>query len=322
MRRGLVLGAGGVLGASWTIGALSALEETTGWDPREAEVIIGTSAGSVLSALIGGGVGVEQLLNHQRGIVVEGDPRIEYDGDRDSGGALPPRPKLGIGSRSLLIRAARHPRRFPPLAVASAIAAHGRGRLDPVGSLIDAVVPAGEWVPHPKTWIIAMDYAEGRRVAFGRPGAPRAALHDAVMASCAIPGWYAPVTINGRRYVDGGACSPTSLDLLAGAGLDEVYVLSPMTSFSYDDPESVVGRLERRFRRAVTKRLLREAAKVRHTGTKVVMLGPGADDLRAIGVNLMDPSRRDAVLDTSLHTSRVALEDALRGPGGGFAAAG
>jgi NTE family protein len=52
------------------------------------------------------------------------------------------------------------------------------------------------------------------------------------------------------------------------------------------------------------------------------MLGPGADDLRAIGVNLMDPSRRDAVLETSLRTSRAALEDALRGPDGDFAATG
>ncbi|MDQ1689169.1 MAG: hypothetical protein QOK42_2144 [Frankiaceae bacterium] len=322
MRRALVLGAGGVLGASWTIGALGSLEEVTGWDPREAEVLIGTSAGSVLASLLGGGLSVEQLLNHQRGVIVEGDPRIEYDSDTSSGGAMPPRPKLGIGSRALLLRAARHPRKYPPLAIASAIAPRGQGSLDPVGSLVDAVVPAGEWVPHPKTWIIAMDYATGKRVAFGRPGAPHASLHDAVMASCAIPGWYQPVTINGRRYVDGGACSPTSLDLLAGEGLDEIYVLSPMTSFSYDEPDTVVGRLERRFRRAVTKRLLREAAKVRQSGTKVVMLGPGADDLRAIGVNLMDPSRRDAVLETSLRTSRAALEDALRGPDGDFAATG
>lgn len=321
-RRGLVLGAGGVLGASWTIGALGALQEATGWDPREAEVIIGTSAGSVLAALLGGGLGVEQLLNHQRGVIVEGDPRIEYDSERASGGALPPRPKLGIGSRQLLMRAARHPRKYPPLAIASAIAPRGRGTLDPVGVLVDAVVPAGEWVPHPKTWIIAMDYANGKRVAFGRPGAPHASLHDAVMASCAIPGWYTPVTIDERRYVDGGACSPTSLDLLVDQGLDEVFVLSPMTSFTYDDPESVVGRLERRFRRAVTKRLQREAAKVRHAGTKVVMLGPGREDLEAIGVNLMDPRRRDAVLATSLRTSRVALDEALRGGPGGFAAAG
>ena len=73
-----------------------------------------------------------------------------------------------------------------------------------------------------------MDYDTGRRVAFGREGAPVAALDEAVTASCAIPGWYAPVLVDGRRYVDGGTLSTTSADLLAREGLDEVYVLAPM----------------------------------------------------------------------------------------------
>jgi NTE family protein len=173
--------------------------------------------------------------------------------------------------------------------------------------MISALTPEGEWSPHPNLWVMAMDYDTGKRIAFGRPGAPRARLSEAVMASCAIPGWFAPVTINGRRYVDGGTCSPTSLDLLAGRGLDEVFVLSPMTSFTYDEPESVVGRLERRFRRLVTRRLLRETAKVRRSGTRVTLLCPGREDLEVIGVNLMDPARRAAVLDTSLRTSAAAL---------------
>jgi NTE family protein len=61
-------------------------------------------------------------------------------------------------------------------------------------------------------------------VAFGRDGAPHASLRDAVMASCAIPGWYTPVA-SAARYVDGGACSPTSLDLVLPLELDEVVVL-------------------------------------------------------------------------------------------------
>jgi NTE family protein len=292
------------------IGALAALEEHEGFDPRDAEVLIGTSAGAVVAAALGGGIEVKTLVNHQRGIVAPGDPVIEYDADVDSGGALPPRPKIGIGSRSLLFRAARHPRRYPPLAALSALLPHGRGTLEPVAGVIEALASDDDWSPHPNLWIIAMDYDTGRRIAFGRAGAPRARLSEAVTASCAIPGWFAPVTINGRRYVDGGTCSPTSLDLLAGRGLDEVYVLSPMTSFTYDEPESVVGRLERRFRRIVTRRLMREAAKVRRTGTRVTLLGPGREDLEAIGVNLMDPSRRAKVLDTSLRTSAAALDEA------------
>ncbi|HEV7208765.1 MAG TPA: patatin-like phospholipase family protein [Mycobacteriales bacterium] len=308
-RYGVVLGAGGVLGAAWTIGALRALEQTTGLDPRTAEVLIGTSAGSILSAFLGCGVSTEALANHQAGAPAQGDPAIDYDYHRDGGGGLPPRPKLRMGSRNLLVNATLHPRKVTPMAALAAVLPQGRGSLAAVGSMVDAVAPAGPaaWAPHQRTWLVAMDYTTGKRVPFGREGAPSARLADAVMASCAIPGWYAPVVIGGRRYVDGGACSPTSLDLLAGCGLDTVYVLSPMTSFEYDMPAGVGAKLERHVRRLVTRRLTREAAKVRATGTKVVLLGPGPEDLTAIGANLMDPRRRERVFDTSLRTSAAAL---------------
>jgi NTE family protein len=296
-----------VLGAAWMIGALAAVSERYDWDPREAEVIIGTSAGSVLAALLSLGVGTDTLVNHQRGVLAPGDPRIDFDQDNASGGPLPPRPKLGIGSAALLANAVRHPRRLPPLAVLSGLAPHGRGQLDAIGALIGSAAEGRDWPTTPSTWIVTMDYETGRRVPFGRPDSPPATLAEAVMASCAIPGWYAPITIGGRRYVDGGTCSPTSLDLVAGEGLDEVVVLAPMVSFDYDEPASLVGRMERRFRRAMTKRVLHEAGKVRRHGAAVTILGPGREDLEAIGVNLMDPRRRLRVLDTSLRTSATAL---------------
>jgi NTE family protein len=310
-RRGLVLGGGGVLGAAWMIGALSVVSDAYDWDPRDAEVIVGTSAGSVLGALLGCGHGVTTLLNHQRGVVAPGDPRIEFDHDRASGGSLPPMPRLGIGSKRLVARTVRHPRRTPPLAALAALAPRGRGTLTAVGELVTAAMEdGGDWATHPATWIMAMDYDSGRRVPFGRAGSPHAALPDAVMASCAIPGWYAPASIGGRRYVDGGTLSPTSLDLLAGLDLDEVVVLAPMISFDYDEPPTVVGRVERRFRRALTKQVLREAGKVRRQGTAVTLLGPGREDLEAIGVNLMDHRRRRHVLDTALRTTAQALSTA------------
>ena len=319
---GLVLGAGGVLGAAWTIGALAAVQQERGLDPRDADVLVGTSAGSVLAAFLGCGVGVDVLLDHQRGIVNASPdskaPDIRYDPDTDSGGALPPLPRPGIGSARGVISTALRPWKVTPMGALSAVLPQGRGSLDPVGSLVDAVCPRGAWAGHPQTWVVAMDYDNGRRVPFGREGAPHASLRDAVMASCAIPGWYAPVRIGGRRYVDGGACSPTSLDLVAPLELDEVFVLSPMTSMDYDAPTSVAGRLERRFRRLVTKRLVSEVKKVAGTGTKVTLLGPGAEDLAAIGANMMDPSRRERVLETSLRTSAAAL----RGAAGRYAEAG
>ena len=310
MRTGVVLGAGGVLGAAWTIGALAALEAERGFDTRNAEVLVGTSAGSVLAGFLGCGVGVDVLLDHQRGIVTAGAPDIRFDPDTDSGGALPPRPRPGIGSPRGVVSTVLRPWRVTPMGALSAVLPQGRGSLEPVGSLVDAVCPSGAWAAHPQTWIVAMDYDSGRRTTFGRDSAPHAGLRDAVMASCAIPGWYAPVRIGGRRYVDGGACSPTSLDLLAGLDLDEVIVLSPMTSLEYDRPASLAGRLERQFRRLVTKRVVGEVKKVARTGTRVTLLGPGAQDLAAIGANLMDPRRRARVLETSLRTSTAALRAA------------
>lgn len=308
MRRGLVLGAGGVLGAAWTVGALSAVQAELGWDPREADALIGTSAGSVLVAGLACGLAVEELVDHQRGVQ---DGRIDFDPDTDSGGARPPLPRPFVGSPRGLVHSALHPFRTTPLGVLATALPQGRGSLGPIGRLIDGILPDGGWAPHPATWIIAMDYDTGRRVAFGRDGAPPAPLRDAVMASCAIPGWYQPVTIGSRRYVDGGVCSPTSVDLLSTLRLDEVVVLSPMTSMTYDRPETVAGRIERRFRRVATKRVLGEVKKVAATGTTVRFLGPTAQDLAVIGGNMMDPRRRTAVLETSVLTTAAALREDL-----------
>jgi NTE family protein len=309
-RRGLVLGAGGVLGFSWAVGALTALQEAEGFDLRDAEIIVGTSAGSVTAALLGCGVPVEVMLRHQQGIPAPGDPVIHYDEETDGAGPLPPLPTFGVGSAQLLRHSALHPRTVTPLAALSSMLPAGRGTLEPIRGVVEAVLTTAagdaDWAPHPATWIVAMDYDSGRRVPFGSPSAPPARLPDAVAASCAIPAWFAPVEIGGRRYVDGGMCSTTCLDLLAGHGLDEVYVIAPMVSFAFDDATGV-ARLERRVRRALTRRLMREAEKVRAGGTAVTMLGPGPEDLAAIGANMMDPSRRQSVLETSLRTSAEAL---------------
>lgn len=310
VRRGLVLGAGGVLGFTWTIAALRALQDEEGFDARDVEVCVGTSAGSVLAALLGCGVGVDVALRHQHGIPLPADPDISWDYDRDSGGALPPRPGFAVGSPELLLNVARRPWSVPPLAALSAALPRGRGSLGPLHSMIrrmSAPLDEGGWPSQPRTWIVAMDYGAGTRTAFGRDGAPVASLADAVAASCAIPGWYAPLPIGGRRYVDGGTLSPTSIDLLTGLGLDEVYVLAPMVSFSYDRPRSPMARAERSWRRVVTRRVLAEAAGLRASGTAVTILGPGREDLQAIGANLMDPRRRQAVLATAVRSSAAAL---------------
>src|SRR6188508_3421421 len=109
-RRGLVLGAGGVLGAAWTIGALDALAEVEGFTPADAEVIVGTSAGSVLAALLGGGLTVPALLDHQRGMPLPAELALDWSYDEGTGGAHPTRPRLAVGSPALLRRSIARPR--------------------------------------------------------------------------------------------------------------------------------------------------------------------------------------------------------------------
>jgi NTE family protein len=309
-RRGLVLGGGGVLGAAWMVGALKALEDELGVDARDFDGFVGTSAGSVLASLLGAGVSVDDLLAHQVEGVLDVGPLAGYiwDYDKDTGGDRPGFPRPGLGSRELLRRNARNLRHLPPTAVLSAILPEGRGSIEAVGTLVRHVVPSG-WVSRGGVCVVALDYDSGERVAFGREGAPEADLSDAVMASCAIPGWYQPVRIGKHRYIDGGAWSSTNLDLMIGEALDEVYVLAPQVSFVRDVPKHWRTRVERQWRNRVTLRVLRELRRVHDDGAEVTVLGPGEEDLEAFGSNLMDVTRRPLVIETSLRTSAVALRD-------------
>lgn len=312
-RRGLVLGGGGVLGGTWAVGALAAMEEEFGFAAADADIIVGTSAGSVIAALVGAGVTVDQLRHHYVDDAVPDGPLAGYAFDpvQATGGSRPGLPKLlGPGSPRLIGSSLRRLGQVPATTLVSAFMPEGTRSLERIGHLVDAVTPMGEWSPHRGVWVVAMDYEDGKRVVFGRPGAPVVPLSSAVVASCSIPGWFQPVVIKGRTYVDGGAVSATSIDVLAHAGLDEVYVVAPMVSFTTDRPSSVAARLERRWRGQLTKAARQEAAVVRAAGATVRMVGPGPEDLVAIGANLMDDTRRRFVLETSLRTSVEAWRDA------------
>lgn len=310
-RWGLVLGGGGVLGAAWMAGALQALTETHGLDPRRADLVVGTSAGSVTAALLGAGVSVDELVTRQLDRPVTTGPLagVRWDAEHGTGGSAPPPPRLtGPASLALVTSNVTRLRRLPPTAVLAALLPEGRGSIAAVGDLVRGVVPAG-WGPHPGVRAVAMHLDSGRRVAFGDPAAPVADLADAVTASCAIPGWYVPVVVGGERYVDGGAWSATNVDLAVGQGLDRVFVLAPMVSFATDTPRHWRVRAERQWRARVTRRCLREVARLHLDGVEVTVVGPGPEDLEAIGSNLMAVDRRHRVLQTSLRTSARALAD-------------
>lgn len=315
MRWGLVLGGGGVLGAAWMVGALTAFAEHTGRDPRQADLIVGTSAGSLLGALLGAGVSIGELCGHQLGKPASSGPLAELDWDYDTatGGTRPQHRRFGMGSWALVRQGPGRLRKVPPSAVIAALMPEGRGSLETVGRLVEDLQRRQgrgihEWSAHPGVRAVAMDYSTGRRVSFGEPDAPPAGLAEAVMASCALPGWYPPVVIGGERYVDGGAASATNIDLTTGHDLQEVFALAPMASFVDPLPPSY-GRIDRLWRQRVTRRALRETRKARDTGLQVTLLVPGPRDVLALGPNLMDVTRRRQVLDTALETARQMLAE-------------
>jgi NTE family protein len=306
----LVLGAGGVLGAAWMTGALARLQERLPGPVAGADLMVGTSAGSVLAAALRCGASLAEITAWQRGNAT--GELSESAALAAQEGPLPPLPYPRPGSLPLAYAALTL--QVPPWVGASGWLPHGRARHTALRSLASALEErhqradgaASSWADG-RTWIAAMDYDTGRRVLFGQPGAPRAELADAVVASCSIPGWYAPAVIGGRRYVDGGIRSATSLGVLRGADVNEVYVLAPMASTEPDHPLRPDLRLERRLRHLITRALVRQAKLLRAEGKHVTIMTPGSSDLAVMGANLMDGSRRQAVLEQSLRTSEGAL---------------
>jgi NTE family protein len=314
-RIGLVLGAGGVLGAAWMTGALAGLQDRLPRAAADVDLVVGTSAGSVLAAALRCGASIEEMVAWQCGDAsgVLGESAVLAAKD----GPLPPLPHLRPGSLPLARAALLRPLEVPPWVGASGWLPHGRGQHAALRSLVGALhwrhqqhpfrgAAPSHWVDG-HTWVAAMDYDSGRHVLFGRQDAPHASLPDAVVASCSIPGWYEPTVIGRRRYVDGGIRSSTSLRALSGTNVHEVYVLAPMASTEPDHPLQPHLRIERRLRQLLTHLLVRQAKALSAEGKRVTIVTPGPRDLAVMGANLMDPRRRQGVLEVSLRTSADSL---------------
>jgi NTE family protein len=315
MKVGLVLGAGGIQGGAWLTGGLDALAEETGWDPAEADFVVGTSAGSMIGALCASGIPPWFMVAHSRGEVFDGvvdaHGRPQADADRAAGArfelqrAVPP---IGPGSWRLALRTLANPRRYRPATVVSGWLPRGIFSTESLKETIRRVVPSG-WSPHPNLWLVASDYATGRRVAFGRANAPPADLADAVAASCAIPGIYYPVTIGDRRYVDGGIYSTSNLDLLRNEGLDLVICLNPTSTLHPIGALNPREWLNLAMRRASGQRLRSETKRLRAAGTEVALIQPTGEDLEAMGPNLMSPRNRNRVIEVARRTVAEQLRE-------------
>jgi NTE family protein len=323
MKVGLVLGAGGVLGGAWLTGGLHALAEETDWDPGSAEFIVGTSAGSMIGVLAAGGVPPWFMVAHSAGESFDGvnaaDGSPAAEADRAAGAVFRLHrglPTIGPGSLRMALTALRNPFGHTPLQMMAGWLPAGLISTDSLQQIVRRAVPES-WVEHPNYWAVACHYGSGKRTVFGRLDAPNVEIAEAVAASCAIPGFYRPVKAGDGRYVDGGVCSASNLDVLAGRGLDLVICLNPLSSGTalHDDrgplgrlpldPRDWLGALSRQ---ANSRRLAHEAAKVRRFGTEVLLIEPTATDHAAMGHNLMSAGRRHEVIETAARTVREQLQ--------------
>ncbi|WP_410587241.1 patatin-like phospholipase family protein [Amycolatopsis sp. lyj-23] len=255
----LVLGGGGVAGIAWTTGLLAGLAEH-GQDLTGADLLVGTSAGSVVAAQVASGVSLSELYARQVDPARQ-TPEIPADIDfekfaADFGGAV-----TGASDPAQVRRA------VGKLALTTETVAEADRR-----AVIEARLPVHDW-PAQRVVIVAVDAETGEPRRFDREsGVP---LVDAVAASCAVPGVWPPVTIDGRKYVDGGVRSAENADYAAGA--KRVTVVSPLGA---DAPLPM------------EKPLLQVLDDLRAAGAEVTLITPDEASQAAIGENPLDPAKR------------------------------
>jgi NTE family protein len=276
MTYALVLGAGGVTGIAWETGLLKGLRDA-GLDLTGADLVVGTSAGSVVGAQVTAGVPLDELYRRQ--VEPPGTKQrppdlgklMEFFGARSGpDGPAPARPRP---TREMLAWIGAQAR-------AASTKVTEAGRLE----VIKARLPVHEWPERPLV-ITAVDTADGAFVTWRRSsGVP---LPLAVASSCAVPWVYPPTTINGRRYMDGGVRSTTNADLAAGQDL--VLIVAPIAGLG----------------RATVDE---EADELRRAGARVEVVVPDDAAVEAIGPNPLDPGRRAQSAQAGLAQARAAAE--------------
>lgn len=296
---GLVLGGGGITGFAYHTTALSILQQLTGWDPRTADVIVGTSAGANIGGLLRGGVPIGESLDEL--LTVPTNPR-SMERMRELSGREQRR-NLRILPTSVNL-AARELLRGPfvrPGRVVSGLVPAGNIRTDSIGDRMVELHPDG-W-PTDEFMVTAVRLSDGERVVFGRDRTD-IDVGSATEASSAIPGFFRPVWIDGHRYVDGGVHSHTNADLLADHDLDVIVVVAPM---SVDSAAGALMTATGALRLFWRNQLAREVSELRHLGHEVIVIEPTSEEIRAMGPTLMDPTRVVNVVLQTTSAARIAM---------------
>ena len=293
----LALGAGGLVGIAHHIGVLCALEQELGLSEDQIDLLVGTSAGSAIGAYLRTGWSPSDLIE-RTGELAAAAPGPLATGPVDL-------VRHGIGSAYVIARASiRIPSLLSLAPLPSLRRAFPAGLVsmgDGIG-MLERELPRG-W-PERALWLATYDLVSRRRVVLGASRAPYMPLPEAVRASCAIPGVYAPVRAGGNVLVDGGAWSLTNLDLSAVAGVTRVICVAPM---SYD-PTRPPGTRDRLVREVATRMLMRDVGRLRRQGVDVLMLAPGPLEVATQGINLMRGTGLPTVASVAFDETVKALK--------------
>lgn len=254
--KALVLGGGGVTGIAWEIGILAGLAEH-GVHLSDADLVIGTSAGSVVGVDVRSGVGLADLYQKQI---------APATGEIYARMSLPVMLKF-VRAMALTRKPEVARRRIGAMARKAQTETEAARR-----AVIESRIPVREW-PSGKLQITAVDSESGEFAVFD--AASGVDLVDAVGASCAVPGIWPPVTIDGRRYVDGGMRSGTNADLAAAC--ERVVVLAPLAQ-GFGTVES----------------LRKQVSRLTDLGVRVAVVTPDKAARKAFGRNVLDPAHRPA----------------------------
>jgi NTE family protein len=292
----LVLGGGGILGEAWMNAVLAGIEDAAGFDARGCESYVGTSAGSIVAAGLAAGMRPDTRL----GKLPEQPPAEQANGhapgfaDRAVRAGLSAATAAAAPVASLALSSVA-----PGGALVRRIALgrmpQGRRSLGGLGQRIDSLGARFDG----RLAVSTVELESGRRVMFGQDGAPRARVGEAVEASCAIPGFFHPIEIGGRTYVDGGAWSPTNMDTAQASRGTAVLCLNPTGSMgdSVASPLGAIGLWSRSMAGI-------ESLVLERRGARVTTIAPDSGSVAAIGRNLMDPRPRQRVIAAGVAQGR------------------
>jgi NTE family protein len=276
-KRALVLGGGGSVGIAWETGLAAGLAEA-GIDLRLADKIVGTSAGSFVGAELASGRAPAEMLT-----------RLTDGAQRRANAEAPPASELPVPDlQKLMDFMARTPKTAAEaLAVRAEIGAYAlEARTIPEEQCIGFFASIADTPWPAKYSCTAVDAQDGRFVVLDE--STGTSLARGVASSCSVPGFFPPITINGRRYVDGGMRSATNFDLAKGYDRVIAVAVIPPGGAAF-----------------MAARIDPELALLRANGSHVELITPDAASLDVFGPNLMDASRQTAVLEAGAKQGRA-----------------